>query len=315
MSKARSRRSKGGGGPLSRARHQGHTALIRVILFTPDGSELILASDDKTIRVRDVATGASCARLVGLGRAIWSVAFSPDGRSIARGHRAPGDYTASRSSDAHVAQHTNEGAEKLARFINAAQLKQHFYRPNIVTRARVFDSATRAVNEARDIGFALSELLQRKPLEFPVCRRRPSTRAKSDTIDVVSVPPLRPVKVAESCWVDTCHSGNAFNARPLKDVADASIAVYAATDAETLAQEWPALGRGVFTHAVIEGLKGSANLSHHPFIEAQELSTYVEGEVRKLTDDKQLPTFIQSGRLGLRDLEGPLTTITCPRAG
>jgi len=49
--------------------------------------------------------------------------------------------------------------------------------------------------------------------------------------------------------------------------------------------------------------------------EAQELSTYVEGEVRKLTDDKQLPTFIQSGRLGLRDLEGPLTTITCPRAG
>jgi len=169
LSKARSRRSKGGGGPLSRARHQGHTALIRVILFTPDGSELILASDDKTIRVRDVATGASCARLVGLGRAIWSVAFSPDGRSIARGHRPPGDYTASRSSDAHVAQHTNEGAEKLARFINAAQLKQHFYRPNIVTRARVFDSATRAVNEARDIGFALSELLQRKPLEFPVC--------------------------------------------------------------------------------------------------------------------------------------------------
>ena len=77
--------------------------------------------------------------------------------------------SSSRSSDAHVAQHTNEGAEKLARFINAAQLKQHFYRPNIVTRARVFDSATRAVNEARDIGFALSELLQRKPLEFPVC--------------------------------------------------------------------------------------------------------------------------------------------------
>jgi len=31
--------------------------------------------------------------------------------------------------------------------------------------------------------------------------------------------------------VDTCHSGNAFNARLLKDAADASIAVYAATDA------------------------------------------------------------------------------------
>jgi len=31
--------------------------------------------------------------------------------------------------------------------------------------------------------------------------------------------------------VDAGHSGNAFNARLLKDAADASIAVYAATDA------------------------------------------------------------------------------------
>jgi uncharacterized caspase-like protein len=94
--------------------------------------------------------------------------------------------------------------------------------------------------------------------------------------------------------VDTCHSGNAFNARLLKDSSDASIAVYAATDAETRAQERPALGHGVFTYAVIEGLKGSADLSHDRFIEAQELSTYVDGTVRKLTADKQLPTFSQS---------------------
>jgi uncharacterized caspase-like protein len=96
--------------------------------------------------------------------------------------------------------------------------------------------------------------------------------------------------------VDTCHSGNAFNARLLKDAADASIAVYAATDAETLAQERPALGHGVFTYAVIEGLKGGADLSRDRFIEAQELSTYVLDAVRKLTADKQLPTFSQSGR-------------------
>ncbi|MGC2410592.1 MAG: hypothetical protein WA441_11510 [Methyloceanibacter sp.] len=45
--------------------------------------------------------------------------------------------------------------------------------------------------------------------------------------------------------VDTCHSGNAFNAtRLIKDAADASIAVYAATDAQTLAQERPGLGHG-----------------------------------------------------------------------
>jgi uncharacterized caspase-like protein len=51
--------------------------------------------------------------------------------------------------------------------------------------------------------------------------------------------------------------------------------VYAATDAETLAQERPALGHEVFTYAVIEGLNGSTDLSHDNFIEAQELSTYV----------------------------------------
>jgi Uncharacterized protein containing caspase domain len=96
--------------------------------------------------------------------------------------------------------------------------------------------------------------------------------------------------------VDTCHSGNAFNAGLLKDAADASIAVYAATDAETLAQGRSALGHGVFTYAVIEGLKGGADLSRDRFIEAQELSTYVLGAVRKLTADKQLPTFTQSGR-------------------
>ena len=65
---------------------------------------------------------------------------------------------------------------------------------------------------------------------------------------------------------------------------------------ETLAQERPALGHGVFTYSVIEGLKGGADLSRDRFIEAQELSTYVLDAVRKLTGDKQLPTFTQSGR-------------------
>jgi len=52
----------------------------------------------------------------------------------------------------------------------------------------------------------------------------------------------------------------------------------------------------VFTYAVIEGLKASADLSHSHFIDAQELSTSVQGTVRKLTADKQQPTFPQSGR-------------------
>jgi uncharacterized caspase-like protein len=95
--------------------------------------------------------------------------------------------------------------------------------------------------------------------------------------------------------VDTCHSGNAFNARLIKDAADASIAVYAATDAETLAQERPKLGHGVFTYAVIEGLKGGADVSNDKVVEAQELSTYVAAMVRKLTEDRQQPVFSEAG--------------------
>jgi len=44
-------------GPYLELDTKGHMALIRSIVFTPDGSELISASDDKTIRVWDVATG------------------------------------------------------------------------------------------------------------------------------------------------------------------------------------------------------------------------------------------------------------------
>jgi uncharacterized caspase-like protein len=62
-----------------------------------------------------------------------------------------------------------------------------------------------------------------------------------------------------------------------------------------LAQERPKLGHGVFTYAVIEGLKGDADLWKDNVVEAEELSTYVGNLVRKLTDDRQQPLFSESG--------------------
>jgi WD40 repeat protein len=43
----------------------GHMALINDIAFTPDGQQLVSASDDKTIRVWDLATGKTVRTLRG----------------------------------------------------------------------------------------------------------------------------------------------------------------------------------------------------------------------------------------------------------
>jgi WD40 repeat protein len=45
------------GAPLLMLDTGGHMALIKDIVFTPDGRQLVSASDDKTIRVWDLATG------------------------------------------------------------------------------------------------------------------------------------------------------------------------------------------------------------------------------------------------------------------
>src|SRR5277367_2840119 len=68
----------------------GHTALVRKVLFTPDGRELITVSDDKTIRVWDVASGEPLRVLrppIGRGQEgmLYAAALSPDGRTLAVG--------------------------------------------------------------------------------------------------------------------------------------------------------------------------------------------------------------------------------------
>ncbi len=70
----------------------GHMALIRDIAFTPDGSQLVSASDDKTIRVWDVAAGKPLRTIRGEaepGEAgkINAIALSPDGKWLAAGGR------------------------------------------------------------------------------------------------------------------------------------------------------------------------------------------------------------------------------------
>jgi WD40 repeat protein len=53
------------------------------VAFSPNGRLLASASNDRTVRLWDPATGALTQTLEGHSDSVWSVAFSPDGRLLA----------------------------------------------------------------------------------------------------------------------------------------------------------------------------------------------------------------------------------------
>jgi uncharacterized caspase-like protein len=90
--------------------------------------------------------------------------------------------------------------------------------------------------------------------------------------------------------LDTCHAANAFNPRLEKDAADARIVVFSATAANSTAAEMPELGHGVFTYAVIQGLKGGGNTSGDG-VRLLGLADFIYREVTKITNAKQKPFY------------------------
>ncbi|KAH8753652.1 hypothetical protein F5883DRAFT_191999 [Diaporthe sp. PMI_573] len=64
---------------------EGHDRWVTSVAFLPDGQTLASGSDDETVRLWDMATGAQKQMLEGHDDRVTSVAFSPDGQTLASG--------------------------------------------------------------------------------------------------------------------------------------------------------------------------------------------------------------------------------------
>src|SRR5208337_3927543 len=84
-------------------------------------------------------------------------------------------------------------------------------------------------------------------------------------------------------FLDTCHSGNAFNQKLLGDSYEANIVVYSSARWDQLALEDPKLGggHGLFTYALVEGVGGGARDAAGQ-VRAEGLRDFLKSRVQTL---------------------------------
>jgi WD40 repeat protein len=68
-------------------RLEGHTNVVQMVTFSPDGQTLASASDDGTVRLWDWKTGKQHAPLQGHAGGVLYANFCPDGKTLATGSR------------------------------------------------------------------------------------------------------------------------------------------------------------------------------------------------------------------------------------
>jgi eukaryotic-like serine/threonine-protein kinase len=66
-----------------RLSYSGHSAGVRTLVWSPDGTRIVSGGNDNTIQIWNATNGQRLVTYTGHLGSIWAVAWSPDGTRIA----------------------------------------------------------------------------------------------------------------------------------------------------------------------------------------------------------------------------------------
>lgn len=127
----------------------GHEGPVRSVAFSPNGELLVSGSEDNSLRVWDVATGAGVKTLRGHGSGVRSCTFSPDGKLILSG-------------DDQRAYVWNLAGYQEVRVLHATVFSGH---EDAVLSARFSHDGKKIVTASRDRTASLWDAASGKPLQ------------------------------------------------------------------------------------------------------------------------------------------------------
>lgn len=105
-------------------------------------------------------------------------------------------------------------------------------------------------------------------------------------------------------FVDSCHSGQALGSKGLANAdmeelanklsnTENGVVVFTASSGRQLSLENTNWQNGAFTEAVLEGLRGKADIISDGCISVDELGLYISQRVKEITDGKQTPHSVK----------------------
>ncbi len=131
-----------------------------------DGKFVVAAYGDGTIRWLRLSDGEEVLALFVNAQTREWVLWTPQGY-----------YASSVTGDQNIGWQLNKGWEQAGEFVTAAQLKKHFYRPDVIKRAFDLADADAAVREAGLSGFKLADLTNHTPPKFRIADPGDKSRA------------------------------------------------------------------------------------------------------------------------------------------